>query len=295
MWRNSLILLLVIGTNSGLLFGQTKKRYTVDTTPEFDKLAFNLYSPSGTCQIRPTHHPKLVTIYCKSENDDYNPAFITRQNNMTKVVSLDMDDGKSDGISRTLSGKVFKSSYMELENKCNVYLSHHKPVTLDLKYGLGEAFADLSGLAVEKLKISTGSADVTVGYQEGKANLIKMDTFSIKVDLGSVTVKRVNLSKASSIIADVGFGDLKLELSDTLMVNTNVKASVGAGTLEVLFTNQDTPAIIHVNNSILCQVKLNEHFREIRENVFVNKSYHENAENLITFDLDVAMGNIIFK
>ena len=266
MWRNSIILLLVLGTNSGLLYGQTKKRYTVNTTAEFEKLAFNLYSPSGTCQIRPTHHPTLVTIYCKSENDDYNPAFITRMNDMTKFVSLDMDDGKSDGISKTLSGKVFKSPYMELENKCNVYLSHQKPVTLDLKYGVGEAFADLSGLAVEKLKINTGSADVTVGYQEGKANLVKMDTFSIKVDLGSVTVKRVNLSKASNIIADVGFGDLKLELSDTLMVNTRVKASVGAGTLEISIANQNTPAIIHVNNSILCRVKLNEHFKEIREN-----------------------------
>lgn len=295
MWRNSIILLLVLGTNSGLLYGQTKKRYTVNTTAEFEKLAFNLYSPSGTCQIRPTHHSTLVTIYCKSENDDYNPAFITRMNEMTKFVSLDMDDGKSDGISKTLSGKVFKSPYMELENKCNVYLSHQKPVTLDLKYGVGEAFADLSGLAVEKLKINTGSADVTVGYQEGKANLVKMDTFSIKVDLGSVTVKRVNLSKASNIIADVGFGDLKLELSDTLMVNTRVKASVGAGTLEISIANQNTPAIIHVNNSILCQVKLNEHFKEIRENVFVNNSYHENAENLITFNLDVAMGNIIFR
>ena len=295
MWRNSLLLLLVLGTNSGHLFGQTKKRYTVDTTSEYNKLAFSLYSPSGTCQIRPTDHPKLVTVYCKSENDDYRPAFVTRQSNKTKLVSLDMDDGKSDGITRTLSGKVFKSSYMEFENKCNVYLSHHKPIILDLKYGVGEAFADLSGLAVERLKIGTGSADVTVGYQEGKENLVKMDTFLIKVDLGSVTVQRLNLSKASNIIADVGFGDLTLELSDTLMLDTNVKASVGAGTMEILMGNQNTPAIIYVNNSILCRVKLNKHFKEIRKNVFVNKSYHKDAKNLITFNLDVAMGNIIFR
>lgn len=295
MRRNSIILLLVLGTNSGLLFGQTKKRFTVDKSAAFEKLAFNLYSPSGTCQIRPTHHPTLVTIYCKSENDDYNPAFMTRLDGNTKFVSLDMDDGKSDGISRTLSGKVFKSSYMELENKCNVYLSHQKPVILDLKYGVGEAFADLSGLAIEKLKISTGSADVTVGYQEGKANLIAMDTFSIKVDLGSVTVKRVNLSRASNIIANVGFGDLKLELSDTLMLNTHVKASVGAGTLEISTDNHDIPTIIHVNNTILCQVELNKNFREIRDNVFVNSSYQKNAPKLITFNLDVAMGNIIFR
>lgn len=295
MWRNSLILLLVFVTNSGLSFGQTKKRFTVDTTSEFDKLSFNLYSPSGTCQIRPTHHPSLVTIYCKSEKDNYNPSFVTRQSEATKIVSLDLDNGKSDGLTQTISSKVFNSSYEELENKCNVYLSHHKPIVLDLKYGVGEAFADLSGLAIEKLKINTGSADVTVGYQEGKKNLITMDTFSIKVDMGAVTVKRLNLSNASNVIADVGFGDLRLEFMDNSEVSTNVKASVGAGTLEILIANEATPAIIHINNSLLCRVKLNKNFREIRKNVFVNRSYAENAENLITFNLDVAMGNIVFK
>ncbi len=295
MWRNSLILLLVFITNSGHVCCQTKKHFTVDTTANFEKIAFNLYSPSGTCQIRPTHHPKLVSIYCKSEKDNYNPAFVTSQNAATKFISLDLDDGDADGLAQTISSSVFGSNYSELENKCNVYLSHRKPIVLDLKYGVGEAFADLSGLAIEKLKINTGSADVTVGYQEGKKNLVNMDTFSIKVDMGAVTVKRLNLSKAANVIADVGFGDLTLELMENAEISTNIKASVGAGTLKILLSKSKTPAIIHVNNSLLCRVKLNKDFREIRKNVFVNTTYDEDADNLITFNLDVAMGNIIFK
>ncbi len=296
MWRNSIVIALAVGFVCNCqLMGQTKKRYTVDSESEFAKLAFKLNAPAGTCQIRPTQHENLVTVYCKSEEDNYNPDFFTHLTQNTKVVSLNLDDGKINNLSSTISRNMFGSKNNELENKCNVYLSHQKPLSLDLKYGVGNAFADLSGLAVERLKINTGSADVTVGYQHGKFNLIQMDTFYIKVDLGSVNAKRLNLSKASNIIADVGFGDLSLDFSDTLMVSTNVNASVGAGTLEVLIGNENTPTIVIIKDSILCRVKLNEHFREIENNVFVNESYSPDADNLITFNLDVAMGNIIFR
>lgn len=294
MRGNNFLLLLVFTTYSTALFGQTNKQYTVDASADFDKLMFSMYSPSGTCRIRPTMHSKLVTIHCKSEDDNLNPIFTTSLDKKTKYVKLDFDKKESAGIAKTISNRLF-SSNNELENKINIYLSDATPLFLNLKYGMGTAYSDLSGLPVKKLKISTGSADVTVGYQEGKENLIKMDTFLIKVDMGSIVVKKVNLSMASNLIADVGFGDLRLEFSDTCAVNTNVKASVGAGTLEVIFSNQKNPVIIHLNNSLLCRVKLNKHFKKLEKNTFVNKSYDKDAENLITFNIDVGMGHIIFR
>ncbi len=294
MRGNNFLLLLALMTSSTFLFGQTNKQYTVDASADFNKLMLSMYSPSGTCRIRPTMHSKLVTIHCKSEDDNLNPIFTTSLEKNTKYVKLDFDKNKSAGFTKTISNRLF-SSDNELENKINVYLSNATPLFLNLKYGMGTAYADLSGLPVKKLKISTGSADVTVGYQEGKENLIKMDTFLIKVDMGSIVVKKVNLSMTSNLIADVGFGDLRLEFSDTCAINTNVKASVGAGTLEVVFANQRNPVVVHLNNSLLCRVKLGKHFRKLEKNVFVNNSYNKDAKNLVTFDIDVAMGNIIFR
>jgi hypothetical protein len=70
---------------------------------------------------------------------------------------------------------------------------------------------------------------------------------------------------------------------------------VGAGNLVVTANESVNPMIIYIQNSPLCRVKIPKGFKEIRENVFVNKQYDQDAENLITFNIDVTMGNIIFK
>ncbi|MDN5200538.1 hypothetical protein QQ008_04175 [Fulvivirgaceae bacterium BMA10] len=289
MWRISILLVTIYLVGMDFSSAQFKKRYTVEASENFDKLCFVLSASSGTCQIRPTHHPKLVTIYCKSEDENYNPVYESRLEERQQFVKMDLKDNQS------VSSKVFGGSYSDLENKCNIYLSHDKPFILDLSYGVGNAFADLSGLPIEKLKINTGSADVKVGYQNEKPNTIEMDTFAVKVDMGSLDVKRLNLSKAKNVIADVGFGNLTLNFSGESLIKTDVTASVGAGTLEIILEDQEVPVIVHVNNSLLCRVKLNRHFKEIRKNVFVNKGYSEDAPNLLTFNVDVAMGNIRFK
>ena len=76
-----------------------------------------------------------------------------------------------------------------------MYLTDTKPYFLELNYGVGNANIDLSGLAIKNLKIITGSADVNVGYYSALENQIDMDTFFVKVDLGSVNVKNLNLSQ----------------------------------------------------------------------------------------------------
>lgn len=160
---------------------------------------------------------------------------------------------------------------------------------------MGNAFVDLSGLSLERLKVNTGSANVKVGFVSGQYNQQEMDTFSIKVDLGELEARRVALSNARNIIADVGFGNLYLDFTDKSAVKSTVRATVGAGNLVVNATNSSNPMIIYVHNSPLCRIKIPKEFTEIRKNVFISNNYREDAENLITFNVDVTMGNIIFK
>jgi hypothetical protein len=74
-----------------------------------------------------------------------------------------------------------------------------------------------------------------------------------------------------------------------------VNATVGAGNLIVNANESMNPMIIYIQNSPLCRIKIPQSFTEIRKNVFVNSQYDQDAENLITFNIDVTMGNIIFK
>ena len=36
-------------------------------------------------------------------------------------------------------------------------------------------------------------------------------------------------------------------------------------------------------------------FEEVEKNVFINRHYDEEADNLLTFKLDVSLGNIAFR
>jgi hypothetical protein len=164
-----------------------------------------------------------------------------------------------------------------------------------LNYAVGDARVDLSDLPVEKLKISSGSADVKVEYMENRPNLIEMDSFLVKVDLGSLTINKMNCSKARTVIADVGFGALLVDYSKALDLPSQVHASVGAGNLIIGLPNDDKiPVIINIHDSPLCHVKLPKNFRKQKKNVYVSRGYHEGASNILSFNLDVVVGQIKF-
>ncbi len=294
MWR---ILLLGLTGFMGLsTYGQIKKHFTVENSNTFDRVHITLSGGSGTCYVRPTPNSNPVNVYGKSETDMQSPACESILADRTQWVNVNFLDAKVDQAStKTVSFNVFSWEESKTNNQWHVYLSKKKPVLLNLNYGMGDAFVDLSGLSVERLKVNTGSADVKVGYVSGQYNQQEMDTFSIKVDLGELEARHIALSNARNIIADVGFGTLFLDFTDQNQVRSHVQATVGAGNLIVDAANSANPMIIYIHNSPLCRVKIPKSFKQIRKNVYVTDNYRDDAENLITFNVDVTMGNIIFK
>ena len=276
-------------------YGQIKKHYTVENSNSFDKVDLTLSGGSGTCYIRPTPNINPVNIYGKSESNSLSPSCESVLDNRTQRVNVNFIDGMNETSSRGVAFNMFSNDEESNENQWHVYLSKKKPIKLNLNYGMGNAYVDLSGLAVEKLNITTGSANVSVGYISGQYNQQEMDTFCIKVDLGELEARQIALSNAKTIIADVGFGSLYLDFTNKSLVKSNVNATVGAGNLIVDANESMNPMIIYIQNSPLCRIKIPQSFTEIRKNVFVNSQYDQDAENLITFNIDVTMGNIIFK
>ena len=162
-------------------------------------------------------------------------------------------------------------------------------------FGVGEAYIDLSGIKVSRFKVRTGSADVNIGYLTNMPNPIIMDTFNVKVDLGNVVIRKLYMLRAQYIHTEVGFGSMQLDLTEPPSVPSHIKASVGAGTLEILIPKNDCSIIIKIKNSMLCDVRLTKSFVEISDNVFVNEEYNKNVINQLTFEVDVSLGSIIFK
>ncbi|UII28693.1 hypothetical protein LVD15_09780 [Fulvivirga maritima] len=251
---------------------------------------------NGSCIIKPSQNSQVLTVYSNQDENGYSHTYDKDITNKTCNVALHVEDNKSEGLSQSISYRMFGGSNDSDQKLWKLYLKENKNYDLQFKYGIGEADIDLSGLSVGKLKVYTGSADVNIGYLSGNDNGIVMDTFYVKVDLGSVNVKQLNLSKSKHVVADIGFGNLLLDFSDKPQVASTIKGSVGAGSLLIVLPEEDEiPVIVTVNDSWLCRVKLTKSFKKLNEHTFVNAAYSEDAKNLLSFNLDVSMGSITFQ
>ncbi len=280
----------------GLAFGQIKKQFTVEDSQACENIRLSVKANSGNCFVKPSHSPEILNVFSNQTESAYAHNFRKEVKGKTCEVNLNLEEVQAEGLSQTISTRFFGASEKPTSDKLwKMYLTDAKPYFLELNYGVGNANIDLSGLAVKKLKINTGSADVNVGYFSSLENQIDMDTFFVKVDLGSVNVKNMNLSRTHVVMADVGFGNMTLDFSNKPMVSNRIKGSVGAGNLTIMLPNDETPVLVKIQDSWLCSVKVPTSLKKIGENTFANAAYSKGAKNSLIFDLDVSMGNIVFK
>ena len=292
MLRVVFLLFFNIVTFTGLV-GQVKKYFSLENNNSFDRVNITLKATSNSCCIKPTVNPHLVNVFGFERNAT--PVINTKTELIERIQHLMIDLDNSDGKETTSFTKNFFNASAKDENHWDLYLTREKPMRLLLNYAVGDARVDLSELPIERLKITSGSAEVKVEYQDGKANIVEMDSFLVKVDLGSLTINRINNAKARTVIADVGFGALLMDYSDLLETPSNVYASVGAGNLIIgLPADKNLPVIINIHNSPLCQVKIPKGFKKKEKHVYVSSAYNENADNILSFDLDVTVGQIKF-
>ncbi len=281
---------------AGVSFGQIKKQFSVEDAPTTEKIKLKLKANSGTCFIRPSHNAEILNVFSNQTEENYSHRFVKEIKGSVCEVMLSLEETQSESFSQTVSSRMFGGDKPAQEKFWKMYLTDAKPYALELSYGVGNANVDLSGLAVKTLRINIGSADVNIGYHTGLENLVEMDTFSVKVDMGSVNAKNLSLAKPKYVVANVGFGNVMLDLSTAPIVANHVKGSVGAGNLVVLLpADQSVPVLVKIKDSWLCSVRMPDALKKTSENTFANAAYTKDSKNALTFDLDVSLGNIIFK
>lgn len=273
---------------------QLTKFYTIKESADFDTVDFYLKATATNCLLKQAETDKNpLTIYGNPDLEKINPTFASKVKNNTCYSKLVLDEYNSSGFGDSFTMAVSRS---DKENDFwKVNFSENKIYKLNLIYGFGNADVNLTGSTVKRLKIKSGSADIVVGYDEGSMNPIQMDTFFVKADFGSIVARHMELSRAKNVITKIGFGNVLLDFEKEMNERCTVDASVGAGNLEIILPKDGTPVIIHIRDSPLCAVKIAKGFEEVEKNVFVNMSYEADAENLLSFDVDVALGMVRFK
>lgn len=288
--------LIWIGIGAHLVsWGQIKKKFSVEKDEVCNKVNLSLKAKTGNCFIRPSQSTDFLNIYSNQDLEQYSHSFSNEIKGTTSVIKLALEQESQRGVGKKISYQVFGSDDRPSEKFWKVYLTESTPYSLNLDYGLGNANIDLSGLSVEKLKINTGSADVNITYGTGIENKVTMDTFFIKVDMGTVTARHINLAKSKVVVANVGFGNMYLDFSDKPTTSNHIIGSVGAGNLTIQLPSDEVPVVVKINDSWLCSLNLSKSLKKVGTNKFANASYSKNAKNALNFDLDVSMGKIIFK
>lgn len=296
MQKKNLGLTILAVAVAGMSFGQIKKQFSVEDAPSSEKIKLTLKANSGTCFIKPSHNSEILSVFSNQTVESYSHQFVKEINGKICRVTLSLEEVRSESFSQTVSSRFFGAEKPQQEKFWKMYLTDAKPYSLELNYGIGNANVDLSGLAIEKLKINTGSADVSIGYHSGLENLVEMDTFFVKVDMGSVNAKNLSLARTKYVVANVGFGNLMLDLGSAPEVANHIKGSVGAGNLVILLpSDESVPVMVKIKNSWLCSIRLTDKLKEVSANTYANAAYEKNPKNALTFDLDVSLGNIVFK
>lgn len=276
-------------------FGQLKKFYSLNDEVAFDTVAFSLHATSGNCFVKAT--PDLaespLVIYGNPDLDKINPSFKFQIQKNTCRAQLDLQEFRSSSFGDGLVFAMLRSSEEE-NNYWKIHFDDKKIYKLDLNYGVGNADIDLSNASIKSFKLKSGTADINVDYDRDKPNKIVMDTFKVQVDMGTFTSSHLELARAKHIIANIGFGRALLDLDEVTNQQCTVKASVGAGNLDIIIPDKNVPIIIYLKESPLCGVKIAPGFEQVEKNVYVNMAYSSKARDLLTFNIDVALGSVSF-
>lgn len=277
-----------------LCFGQLKKFYSLKETSRFDTVQFTLEATAGNCYIRSSDAGEgPLTIYGNPDLEKINPSFTSKVKEGKCVVDLDLQEFRSSSLSDGILFAMLRNKSEE-NNYWKILFDDNKIYQLNLSYGFGNADVDLSGTAVQNFKVRSGSADIVVDYNSREPNKTTMDTFQIKVDMGSIIARHLELANAKYINANIGFGRAMLDFSSNVSQSCTIDASVGAGSLDIFIPSREVPMIIYLKESPLCGMHITEGFEEVEKGVFVNMNYRADAENLMTFKIDVALGNVAF-
>lgn len=294
MFRVLILAIVSFGVAGVGLWAQSKTHFEVQDDVSCEKIHFFLKASSGTCEIRTRHGDNPINIMGSSEQDYVTPEFGQQKDGDILNTWLNLNDSGKEGFTSKMT-KIFAKKSTDESNYWSIYFTDFKPYDLDLNYGVGKAYVDLSDIAVEKLKITSGNAHVKVGYHSNMGNRVEMDTFLVNVDLGDVEIDRLNMARAKVVVAEVGFGTLTMNFEEISEIPSEIWVRVGAGNLTVNMDEEATPMMIRIKNTSYRKLKMPADFVKIRENVYVNGAYQPEAPNLLTFNIDLAMGSVVFS
>ncbi|KEO72869.1 DUF4097 family beta strand repeat-containing protein [Anditalea andensis] len=292
--RVCLIIWAIVAFNTNII-AQINKEFKVEKTEDFSQVKLNFSSYKGISHIGRDHSGLPIFIEASLAKVNILPSFQYSVRNNILSATLDHRNVESESLGKSITSRLFPSSNDDFDHDWKVGLNTNFLYDLNLNFGIGRADIDLSNINVTKCKIKTATADVVLKYSKSIPNPISMDTMSVSVNMGNVEANGLNFSNAKQMIFDVNYGNVNLIFSGDMSQATHVRASVGAGSVNITLPDTDTPYIVKVQSTAMCRTSIPHYLKSIGNKTYISKGYSAGAGNLMTIEIDVSVGSVALK
>ena len=274
---------------------QIAKEFVIRENEGFNlvKFDFSSYKGTSTLQHRASGHP--VRVHAHLSNANIMPSFNYDIASGMLNTKIEHRNTESENLGRSLSYRLFTSVDETYDHSWFIDLDSNFLYDLNFNLGLGKVALDLSRVPVSKCKIKTASADVALDYSSNTLNSASMDTMMVAVKMGTIDARSINYSNARNMLFDVNYGTVNLSFAEEVPGGSTISAMVGAGSVNIDLPSGSLPYIIKVKSTAMCRTSIPKHLKEIGNKVYVSKGYDKNAEDLMTFLIDISVGTVSLK
>ncbi|MCI4670851.1 MAG: hypothetical protein MRZ79_22135 [Bacteroidia bacterium] len=310
MSKRIIISVAILGFMCTGLRGQGVKREKMERTDsKTNHMYVDLDLPAGEVKIKSSGSCGVSVTKLQAPDSSLIPNMTTTQQ--------ESEDGKLHGIKnrkvqlqtkyttnahswsgaganlRTTDQLVNINSYTSEEEIITEY--QHDPnlsTDLNLQLGVGRADLDLSGMTLENFSVRSAFADVFVTYQlPNQARMKKMDIHATRAN-----VKLTNLEKANvelvSVQNDMGETHVSLGKGNKSKSTIYLQSGVGNCTLEI---SENQPVMIVLKRGLFSKLNNQGNFEKLQNEkmeVYVNRAYHSNPEQVTKVICSLDLGDI---
>jgi hypothetical protein len=292
MLRNLCLLFLMFFGGVSLSKAQLIKEFKVTQTKGFELAVVEFTSYKSTTNLKRIRSTDPLYIHGHLEKTNILPVFSYSISNNVLTAALVHKNVESENLGKSITSKIFSSSSMDFDHTWDLGLTTNFLYHLDFTLGMGRSDFDLANLNINQLKIKSASADVHVHYSSESPNQVQMDTLHVTLNMGTVTLDKVNFTNAKKIIVEVNYGKINLDFSDGMSNGSQVIAVVGAGTLNLTLPSDSYPIKIKMKTTPMCRVTLPKYFKALGDDTYVTRGYKDSDPRRIELTIDVGVGSI---
>lgn len=274
---------------------QITKEFIIDEREGYDLVKFNFSSYKGTSIIKNGSSGKPLRVHAHLSKANILPTFTQNISHRILNAHIDHQNIESENLGKRLSYQLFAGGNEGFDHAWFIDLNKNFFYDLNLNLGMGKASLDLSNLPITNCKIKTVSADVNLEYSGDILNTASMDTMMVAINMGTIDANRINFSNAKNMFFDVSYGTVNLSFVDAVPGGSTVSTMVGAGSVNIDLPSGNFPYIVKVKSTAMSRTSIPKSLKEIGNKIYVSKGYDKNAEDLMTFLIDISVGSVSLK